>query len=124
LVAISLAFFGWRAAISVPSALSGGSGASRDHVSPDRYRLWYEAHQIYGRDPEHLTDVQLANVKQWCRCAEIIDKYCADGLDGLSDHECRLAVEALPKRYPNLDEYPAFIDMLEVCRRRLDGNDD
>jgi hypothetical protein len=42
----------------------------------------------------------------------------------LSDNECRLVVDLLPKRYQNLDELPAFLDMLEVCRRRLDSTDD
>lgn len=122
--AISLAFFSWRAAISVPSALSGGNGTSPEHMGPGAYRLWYEAHQMYGRDPDRLAAAQLENVKRWCRCAEIMEKGATHGLDSLSDHECRLVVESLPKRYRNLDEFPAYIDMLHACRLRLDDKDD
>ncbi|HEV3004858.1 MAG TPA: hypothetical protein VGX78_10375 [Pirellulales bacterium] len=122
--AISLPFVVGRFSIWVSAAKSPGDSIHERPIGPEQYQLFYEAHQMYDRDPDRLNVKQLANVKHSCRCAQILRKYASCGLDSLSDDECRMLVEYLPKRYPNLDEFPAYIEMLQACRRRLDGKDD
>ncbi|HEV3021449.1 MAG TPA: hypothetical protein VGX76_03245 [Pirellulales bacterium] len=118
--AISLPFVVGRISIWAHAARIPGDTVPRHPVGPEQYQLFYEAHQMYGCDPDRLNVKQLANVKHSCRCAQILRKYASCGLDSLSDDECRMLVEYLPKRYPNLDEFSAYIDILRVCRRRLD----
>jgi hypothetical protein len=74
---------------------------------------------MYGRDPERLDAARLANVKHWCRCAQIMEKYTASGVDSLSDDECQVLAAALPKRFPHLEELPGYAALLRDCRRRL-----
>ncbi len=121
LASISLAFVQCRSLNPARVRLSGGAAQSSAGIAPDTYRLRYEAHQLYGCDPEELGTVQLARVKRWCRCVQSINRYAASGLDSLSDEECHDIVELLPKRYPHLEEFPAFVEIVRVCRRRLRG---
>jgi hypothetical protein len=121
LAMITIPFIVRGAAVSKPAHLGSGDLASWTVFDGDAYRLAYEAHQLYGRGTEGLSEVQLARVKRSFRCSKAMDKFAEHGLDNLSDDECKAIVEVLPKHFPRLDESPAFARMLEACRRRLDG---
>ncbi|HUY34015.1 MAG TPA: hypothetical protein VMV69_14805 [Pirellulales bacterium] len=121
LAAISLAFVACRSWNPERIKLADRAVRSSANIDPDTYRLRYESHQIYGCEPEELGYVQLARVKRWCRCVQSIEKCAARGLDSLSDAECHDITELMPKRYPHLEEYPVYVEIVRTCRRRLIG---
>ncbi|HWB11452.1 MAG TPA: hypothetical protein VG826_19635 [Pirellulales bacterium] len=103
-----------------PSSTSPARGTSwRDKD----WLFWYNAHQLYRRDPDDLTEWQFENVKQWCRCSRLVDQYTNQGLNSLTEDECLLVVETLEKLCPHLEEHKALFPVYEACRRRLQLDD-
>jgi hypothetical protein len=84
--------------------------------------FWYNAHQLYRREPEELTKSQFENVTRWCRCSRLVDQYLEKGLKSLTDDECTLVVETLEKLCPNLQEHVLFLPVYQACCRRLATN--
>jgi hypothetical protein len=121
LTAISLPFLPWVSFRSASEVRSTRDATSRRAYETAAYRLWYESHQIYGCDPEALSRAQWANLERWCHCVGALEKYAACGLDSLSDAECELIVELMPKRYPCMEEFPAYARIVDACRQRLSG---
>ena len=80
--------------------------------------VWYQAHQLYRRDPAELSKAELADVEQWCRCLQLYAKYLKRGLNSLTDDECRRIV-ALDKLCPSLQEHENLFPFYDACRRRL-----
>jgi hypothetical protein len=118
LTAFSLPLVSWGAMQPSRPSSAPTDVSSRRFVDPAGYRLWYESHQLYGCDPQKLSVTQAANLRRWCRCVELIQKYAAGGIDQLSNEECALVAEGLSKRYPHLDEYPGYLAITEACRER------
>lgn len=83
------------------------------------WRVWFQAHQLFRRDPEELSESELEDVKQWCRCLTLNARYNETGLNGLTDDECVLVVETLEKRCPHPHERAPYLVIYEECRRRL-----
>jgi hypothetical protein len=119
LTAITLPFFLRGLSNSTPAHLRCGDAGSQPYTDLDSYFLWREAQQIYGRNPSRLGAAQWAWVKRSCRCTQAMKKHAMQGLDSLTDDECRAVADVLPKRHPNLDEFPGFAGILDDCRQRL-----
>ena len=122
LVAVGLVAF--ELATRYPSSpepirpMSGGVPESSSWRERDWF-FWYNAQQLYRRDPEELTKPQFESVKRWCRCLRLVDQYEQKGLNSMTDDECTLVVETLEKRCPNLQEHVTFLPVYQACCRRL-----
>ena len=122
LVAVGLAAF--ELATLYPSSpepirpMSGGVPEGSSWRERDWF-FWYNAQQLYRRDPEELTKPQFESVNRWCRCLRLVDQYEQKGLKSMTDDECALVVETLEKRCPNLQEHITFLPVYQACYRRL-----
>jgi len=107
----------YELATHYPSSTKHGAGHSswreKDWV------VWHHAHQLFQRDPEELSESELEDVKQWCRCLVLVERYGRTGLSSLTNGECELLVETLEKLCPNLDENAGLLPVYKACRRRL-----
>jgi hypothetical protein len=103
---------------SPPRPTSGGVRESSSWREKDWF-LWYNAQQLYRRDPDELRNSELEAVRQWCRCLAIFGRHEKTGLNSLTRDECELVVETLQKLRPNLQEHDGFRPFYEACRRRL-----
>lgn len=112
-VLIAMALVALGLAWHYPSSHPATSWREKD------WRFWYNAQQLYGRDPDELTESQFENVKKWCRCSRLVDQYHRDGLSGLTDEDCLLVVETLEELCPNLHKHAGLLPVYEACRRRL-----
>jgi hypothetical protein len=122
LLAALLVPFAWpQSSVLTPHRLSAGDVEREIFVDADSYRLWYEAYQLYGCGLDELTGAQRSAVERSFRCAAIVDKYAVVGAGSLTDEECELVIELLPKRCARLDEYPAYLEILRFCRNRLEA---
>jgi hypothetical protein len=81
--------------------------------------VWYNAHQLYRRDPEQLSESELNDVEQWCQCLWLVDKHRKMGLESLTDDECKLLLETVDRVCPNIEEHANLLPIYEGCRRRL-----
>jgi hypothetical protein len=112
-VLIAVGLLAFELAWHYPSFRHASSWREKDWLT------WYHAHQLFRRDPEELAESELEDVRQWCRCLVLVDRYNKTGLNGLTDDECELVVETLEKLCPNLQEHGRFRPVYEACRRRL-----
>lgn len=87
------------------------------------WRFWYQAHQLYQREPEELNRAEFENVQRWCRCLLLTAQHEAAGNDSLTGDECQFVEDVLGDLCPNLEKHGGYLPIYEACRRRLDGDD-
>ncbi len=91
--------------------------------------LYWQASQLFGRDPERLSEAELHNVKDWCRCLALAAKHRTTGFDNLTDDECQFVVDTHDRLAPILNAYylGSFslrdVPLYTASRRRLAGED-
>ncbi|HJT30945.1 MAG TPA: hypothetical protein VJ783_02680 [Pirellulales bacterium] len=113
IVLIAIALPGFALAWHYPSSRHDISWQEKD------WRVWFQAQQLFRRDPEELSESELEDVKQWCRCLTLNVRYDKTGVNGLTDDECGLVVDALEKRCPKPHERAPYLPIYKACCRRL-----
>jgi hypothetical protein len=87
------------------------------------WTFWWNAHQLYRRGPEQLTESQFEDVSEWCCCLRLITQAQAAGLSSLTLDECELVATALEDHCPELEQHVNSFPIYQACRRRLAKND-
>lgn len=82
------------------------------------WKIWHQAHQLYRCDPEQLTDLELHDVRRWCRCLSLIANCQTANVKGLNDAECAFVADVLQDLAPNMAKQPHYLAVYESCRRR------
>lgn len=83
-------------------------GAAASSWREKNREIWWQAHQLFGRDPEQLSASQRRDVERWCRCIHLLSLYKSNGLQALTDDECRQVTETLSDIWPNLEECDGY----------------
>lgn len=118
-VLVVLGLVAFQLATLYPSSTAPQPGYSAWHEKD--WFFWYNAHQLYRRDPERLSESEFEDVRQWCQCVRLVERYVDQGPNSLTDDECQRVVETLANLCPNLEEHVYFFPVYEACRRHLAG---
>ncbi|HWB08035.1 MAG TPA: hypothetical protein VG826_02235 [Pirellulales bacterium] len=103
------------AAVVFPARKRDVSLRERDLV------VYFQAHQLFQRDPEQLSETQLDDVKRWCRCLQLAARHETSGLESLDDDERQFVVRTLHAFCPDLDELPGYRRIYDSCRAGLNA---
>ena len=118
LLLVALGLLAMKFAAVFPADKHFGAASASSEKNP---MLSWHAHQLFQRGPDELSEAELHDVERWCRCVELTARYLSNGLQSLTDDECRLLVETLSDLCPNLAEHRGYFPVYEACRRRLAG---
>jgi|SRR5215469_10952423 len=83
------------------------------------YVFYFQAHELFQRDPEELSESQLHDLHRWCRCLNISGRQQVSGVQRLTDEECQFVVKVLDELCPNTDRFAGFRPIYESCAQRL-----
>lgn len=89
-------------------------------VSPEEEWMcsWY-AHQLFGCEPDQLSDPQSSDVARWSRCVAVAARWRANGMQRVTHDECQDVVETLEDLCPHLSEHKGYSLVYNACRQRL-----
>jgi hypothetical protein len=116
-VLLAVGLVGFQLATHFPS--HAGPQAEPSAWREKDWFFWYNAHQLFRRDPEQLSASELDDVRHWCECSRLADRCVKQGSDSLTDDERRLVVETLEDLCPNLEEHLYFLPVYQACCRLL-----
>ncbi len=106
-------------ALAYPAQHRSGSAATSWREK--NWVLWWNAQQMYQREPDELSEGEMRNVEDWCLCLALIDRYRNAGLRELTDEECQFVMVTLGALCPDLAQHASYFPIYESCRRRLSG---
>jgi hypothetical protein len=84
------------------------------------YVLYFQSHQLFQCDPEQLSERELNDLKQWCRCLRLTTRHDVSGVQSLTDEECQFVVQTLDDLCPDTAPFAGFRRIHQSCRQSLD----
>jgi hypothetical protein len=111
---VVLGFMAVKAALAFPAQGPGLVSLPKDDLV-----LRFQAHQLFQRDPEELSETQLHDVRRWYRCMQLATRHQTSGRESLNDEERRFVVDTLKEFCPDLEELAGYRRIYDSCRGGL-----